>query len=444
MVDATDLDLGRKSRRLRVDTLVRLRWIALCGQAASVLITHFALGFPLPLGLCLLVVAASACLNIAVRWRFGRSDRLEDRPAAAILAYDIIQLAALLYLTGGLSNPFSMLFLAPVMIAAVSFSWQITFALTLLAIIAATALMFEHLPLPWYPGQQPQLPFIYTAGIWSAIVLGVAFTAIYASRVAEETRILADALAATELVIAREQHLTQLDGLAAAAAHELGTPLATITLVVKEIQKQLPAGNSFEEDIALLAQEVARCRSILGKIASLGNESGDILDEMSLGVLLEEAARPHRDFGVKITIVKDGIGREPVCRRNPGLLYGFGNLVENAIDFARSEVRLVAQWDATTVQVTIEDDGPGFAPDVFARLGEPYLTTKNARRAKTEDGSGLGLGLFIAKTMLERAGASVEASNLQAPDTGARIKICWQRTSFGRGCHSESAEPVSK
>ena len=207
MVDATDLDLGRKSRRLRVDTLVRLRWIALCGQAASVLITHFALGFPLPLGLCLLVVAASACLNIAVRWRFGRSDRLEDRPAAAILAYDIIQLAALLYLTGGLSNPFSMLFLAPVMIAAVSFSWRITFALTLLAIIAATALMFEHLPLPWYPGQQPQLPFIYTAGIWSAIVLGVAFTAIYASRVAEETRILADALAATELVIAREQHL---------------------------------------------------------------------------------------------------------------------------------------------------------------------------------------------------------------------------------------------
>jgi two-component system sensor histidine kinase RegB len=294
--------------------------------------------------------------------------------------------------------------------------------------------------LPWYPGEDLQLPLLYRAGIWSAIVLGVAFTAIYASWVAEETRLLADALAATELVIAREQHLTQLDGLAAAAAHELGTPLATITLVVKEMQKQLPAGNSFEEDVALLAQEVARCRTILGKIASLGGESGDILDEMSLGVLLEEAARPHRDFGVKITIVKDGIGREPVCRRNPGLLYGLGNLVENAIDFARSEVRFMAQWDQTTVQVTIEDDGPGFAPDIFVRLGEPYLTTKTGRRAKTEEGSGLGLGLFIAKTMLERSGATVEASNLEAPETGAGIKIRWARKSFERGRLTESGE----
>jgi two-component system sensor histidine kinase RegB len=443
MVDATDLDLGRQSRRLRVDTLVRLRWLAVCGQAAAVLVTHFLVGFPVPLWLCLLVIAASAGLNLAVRWRFGRSDRLEDRPAAAMLAYDILQLSALLYLTGGLSNPFSMLFLAPVMIAAVSFSWRITFGLTLLAIAAATALTFEHLPLPWYPNQQLQLPFMYSAGIWVAIALGVAFAAIYASRVAEETRLLADALAATELVIAREQHLTQLDGLAAAAAHELGTPLATITLVVKEIQKQLPAGDGFEDDITLLAQEAARCRSILGKIASLGNESGDILAEMSLSVLIEEAARPHRDFGVKILTVKDGIGREPVCRRNPGLLYGLGNLVENAIDFARSEVRLLAHWDQTNVQVTIEDDGPGFAPDVFARLGEPYLRTKATRRAKTEEGSGLGLGLFIAKTMLERSGAAVEASNLEAPETGARIKIRWQRASFERGLVIASTAAIS-
>jgi two-component system, sensor histidine kinase RegB len=199
----------------------------------------------------------------------------------------------LLYLTGGLANPFSMLFLAPVMIAAVSFSGRMAFLLTALVVIAATALTFEHLPLPWYPGEQLKLPLAYSAGIWTAIVLAAAFAAIYASRVAEETRLLADALAATELVVAREQHLTQLDGLAAAAAHELGTPLATITLVVKEIQKQLPKDSSFEDDVTLLAQEAARCRSILGKIASLGNESGNILDEMTLGLLLEEAARPR-------------------------------------------------------------------------------------------------------------------------------------------------------
>ena len=433
MADLRDIDLGRKSRRLRVDTLVRLRWLAVCGQACAILVTHFIFDFPLPLGLSLLVIAASALLNIVVRLRFGRSDRLEDRPAAAMLTYDIIQLSALLYLTGGLANPFSLLFLAPVVIAAVSFSGRMTLGLTLLVIVAATALAFAHQPLPWYRGEQLQLPFVYSAGIWTAIVLATAFTAAYASRVAEETRLLADALAATELVIAREQHLTQLDGLAAAAAHELGTPLATITLVVKELQKQLPAGSSFEEDVALLAQEVARCRGILSKIASLGNEGGDILDEMSLGVLLEEAARPHRDFGVKITIRKDGIGREPVCQRNPGLLYGLGNLVENAIDFARSEVRLLAQWDQASVQVMIEDDGPGFAPDVIVRLGEPYVTTKTDRRAKNEEGSGLGLGLFIAKTMLERSGASVDMRNLDVPETGARVTIRWPRASFERG-----------
>jgi two-component system, sensor histidine kinase RegB len=444
MADLMDLDLGRKSRRLRVDTLVRLRWLAVVGQASAVLITHFMLGFPVSLGLCMLVVAASVFVNIAVRWRFGRSYRLEDRPAAAMLAYDIVQLSVLLYLTGGLANPFAILFLAPVMIAAVSFSGRITFGLTLLAVVAATALTFEHLPLPWKPGEEMSLPLIYSAGIWTAIVLAAAFTAIYASRVAEETRLLADALAATELVVAREQHLTQLDGLAAAAAHELGTPLATITLVVKEIQKQLKPGNPFEEDVALLAQEVGRCRSILGKIASLGNESGDIWDEMSLGVLLEEAARPHRDFGVKITIVKDGNGREPVCRRNPGLVYGLGNLVENAIDFARSEVRLLAAWDETSVQVTIEDDGPGFAPEVFVRLGEPYVTTKTDRRAKNEEGSGLGLGLFIAKTMLERSGASVATRNLEAPETGARITIRWLRASFERGGLARSVDATSK
>jgi two-component system, sensor histidine kinase RegB len=444
MADVRDLDLGRKSRRLRVDTLVRLRWLAVFGQTSAVLITHFALGFPLPLGLCFLVIAASALLNIAVRARFERSDRLEERPAAAMVAYDIVQLSMLLYLTGGLANPFSMLFLAPVMIAAVSFSGRMAFMLTALVVIAATTLTFEHLPLPWYPGEELKLPLAYSAGIWTAIVLAAAFAAIYASRVAEETRLLADALAATELVVAREQHLTQLDGLAAAAAHELGTPLATITLVVKEIQKQLPKDSSFEDDVTLLSQEAARCRSILGKIASLGNESGNILDQMTLSLLLEEAARPHRDFGVQISTVKEGSGREPECRRNPGLLYGLGNIIENAVDFARTEVRITARWDLFSLHIAIEDDGPGFAPEVFARLGEPYVTTKTDRRAKTEEGSGLGLGLFIAKTMLERSGASVETSNLDPQGTGARITIRWTRAAFERGQIVRPAEAVSK
>lgn len=441
MAELINIDLGRRSRRLRVDTLVKLRWLALLGQVVALIVTYFGLRFSLPLGPCLLVIAASAWLNIGLRLRFGRTDRLEDVPAAAMLAYDILQLTALLYLTGGIENPFSMLYLAPIMISAVSLSGRITLILTLLMIAAVSALTFEHYPLPWFPGEQLNLPLIYDAGIWVAIVLGAAFIAIYASRVAIEARKLADALAATELVIAREQHLTQLDGLAAAAAHELGTPLATITLVARDLQKQLPAADPLAEDLNLLTQEAGRCRAILGTLTSLGGDGGDILDEMSVGLLLEEVVSPHRDFGVRISILKDGQGPEPVCRRNPGILYGLGNLVENAIDFAATEVWIASRWDAARVTIVIGDDGPGFSSDVVGRVGDPYVTTKIDRRAKSEEGSGLGLGLFIAKTLLERSGATVKAENREPPATGALITISWERAVFERGAKGLAAPP---
>ncbi len=438
MADLLDMDLGRRSRRLHVDTLVQLRWLALAGQAAALLFTYFVLGFSLPIGFCLLIIAVSAWLNIGLRLRYGRVDRLNERPAAAILAYDIFQLTALLYLTGGIENPFSMLFLAPVMVSAVSLSGWTTFALTALMIAAASLLTVAHHPLPWAPSGSFRLPFVYAAGVWAAHVVSAAFIAIYASLVALEGRKLADALTATELVLAREQHLTQLDGLAAAAAHELGTPLATVTLVVKDLEKQLPATGQIAEDIALLAQQVARCRNILGKLTSLGGDGGDILDEMTLSLLLEEVVVPHRDFGVKITVTEDGEGRQPVTRRNPAILYGLGNLIENAIDFAVSEVRIVARWNANVVKLVIEDDGPGFSPEVAGRIGAPYVTTKTDRRAKSEEG-GLGLGLFIAKTLLERSGAHVATANVPPPKSGARITIIWQRALFERGAKTPPA-----
>ncbi|HMF07006.1 MAG TPA: ActS/PrrB/RegB family redox-sensitive histidine kinase [Methylocella sp.] len=433
MADLINIDLGRSSRRLRVDTLVKLRWFALLGQAIALLFTRFVLRFSLPLFACFVVIAASALLNTGLRLRFGRTERLEDLPAALLLAYDILQLTALLFLTGGIQNPFAVLYLAPVTISAVSLSGRITGALTLLVIAAVSALTVAHYPLPWFPGEQLHLPFIYDAGIWMAIVLGTGFVAIYASRVAIEARKLADALAATELVIAREQHLTQLDGLAAAAAHELGTPLATITLVVKELQQQLSAGHPLEEDLGLLSQEADRCRAILGKLASLGGDSEAIFDEMSLGVVIEEVIIPQRDFGVRISVSEDGIGEEPICRRNPGILYGLGNLIENATDFALSEVQVAAKWSLAQVAIVISDDGPGFSPGVADRLGEPYVTTKSDRRTKTEERSGLGLGLFIAKTLLERSGATVKTENRAPPAKGAIVTVTWARDIFEQG-----------
>ena len=232
--------------------------------------------------------------------RFAASHRLDDNAALLLLSYDILQLSGLLYLTGGLQNPFSMLFLAPVMIAAVSLTGRGTLILGLLVVAMASLLAFYHYPLPWVAGQQITLPMLYVSGIWLAIVLGAAFIGIYAARVSDEARRLSEALAATELVLAREQHLTQLDGLAAAAAHELGTPLATITLVAKDLAKLLPTEGPVREDVDLLTQEVYRCRTILAKLASLGNESADMLDRMSVSHLVEEVVQPQRDFGVEL------------------------------------------------------------------------------------------------------------------------------------------------
>ena len=427
------LDLGSRSRRPRVDTLVRLRWLAISGQLAAVLATRFVLDFAMPFVACCLVVGMSVWVNIGLRIRFGHNDRLADRPASVLMAYDLLQLTVLLYLTGGLENPFAMLFLAPLMIAAVSLPARFTTMLTLLVVVCATTLTLVHRPLPWFPGEDMRLPPLYQAGIWGAIVLGASFAAAYAWRIAEEARRLSDALAATELVLAREQHLTQLDGLAAAAAHELGTPLATIKLVVNDLQKQFSAEGPIGEDFTLLKQELERCRQILGKLTSLGSEPGHIIGTLTLNHLIEEAVHPQRDFGMSIEIVTDGDGAEPQSARNPGVIYGLGNLIENAIDFATAEVRIVARWTEAIVAVVVEDDGPGFASDIVMLLGEPYLRHKANRRAKGELGSGLGLGLFIAKTLLERSGASVTMVNATAPAKGARVTILWQRSDFENG-----------
>ena len=429
--DLSNPDFGRSARRLRLDTLVRLRWLAVAGQTVAVLFVYYGLGFGLPLAFCLLTIAASAALNIALRVALTRAHRLDDRPATFLLAFDIFQIATLLYLTGGIENPFTFLMLAPVVISAVSLPRRSTAALFLLLMTLILALSLWHLPLPWAGAPAPSLPPLYRAGLWIALAIGAAFVCVYAGRVAEEARLLSDALTATELVLAREQHLSQIDGLAAAAAHELGTPLATIALVVKEIARQ-PDAVAPREDIDLLLQQTQRCRDILKKLRSLDDEdNGGILQRMALGVLMEEVSEPHRHFDIDVRAALVGHGSEPTTRRSPGVLYGLGNLIENAVDFARAAVAIQGVWTETTVTVSILDDGPGFAPEVRRRVGEPYVTTRaDARKAKNEPGAGLGLGLFIAKTLLERSGATVTIDNRREPETGAAIHIVWPRAVF--------------
>lgn len=411
---------------LRLDTLIRLRWLAVAGQTAAVVGVFFGLGVELPLLFCFIAILASAGLNILLRLAYPVTERLDTRRAAMLLGFDILQLATLLALTGGLENPFAMLFLAPVLISATSLPPLPTTLLGLLAFICVSLLALFHLPLPW-PGGAFQVPGLYVAGVWIAVCLALGFIGIYAWRVADEGRQLSDALSATELVLAREQHMSALDGLAAAAAHELGTPLATIRLVARELEKAMPDG-PLKDDINLLREQVDRCREILQKLTSLHEEDAPHT-EMTIRHLIEDVVAPHREFGVDIEIdaPKDQKS-EPVARRNPGVLYGLGNLVENAVDFAREKVQITARWDEQKIDVTIADDGPGFPPEVLARLGDPYLTTRGAGRAAFDaDRPGLGLGVFIAKTLLERSGAKVGFEN---GETGAVVRVLWPRSAF--------------
>jgi two-component system, sensor histidine kinase RegB len=394
---------------------------------------HFGLGYKLPFGAAFILIAFSAGLNLGLRIRYPASHRLADNPATFLLAFDIVQLALLLFLTGGLHNPFSLLFLMPVLISATALPPERTLFLGLLAIGCSTLLALVHLPLPWAPDERIELPFLYVVGVWTSILLGTAFIGVYAWRIAEEGRQLAQALAATELVLAREQHLSQIDGLAAAAAHELGTPLATITLVVKEMLRRKPQDAEMADDIALLRDQAERCRAILGKLTSLGQEEEErpFLEHISLKHVLEEVVDPQRGIGVPIHIFASGEGPEPFCRRNPGLIYGLTNLVDNAVDFADENVTIKASWTEDQVRLEIRDDGPGFASDILLRLGEPYVTSRGAdKRGLEEKAAGHGLGVFIAKTLIERTGAQLVLTNAAPPAHGAVVHIVWPRELF--------------
>jgi two-component system, sensor histidine kinase RegB len=271
------------------------------------------------------------------------------------------------------------------------------------------------------------MPFVYTAGMWVAVVSSILFTAVYAYRVAQEARLLANALAATELVLQREQHLSALDGLAAAAAHELGTPLATIALVAREMEKALGSDPRFREDVTLLRSQSERCREILKRLTSLSTEGELHIARLPLTSLVEEVAAPHRDFGIAIELeAGEQAGPEPVGRRNPGVIYGLGNLVENAVDFAKSKVTVRWRWDEARIVISVIDDGPGFPPDIIDRIGEPYMSTRQG----VEPGGGLGLGLFIAKTLLERSGATMRFTNSLVPGEGATVEVSWPRETF--------------
>jgi two-component system sensor histidine kinase RegB len=403
---------------VRLRTLVVLRWLAVAGQFTAILLLHLGFGYQLPLMPALVVVAASVVLNLWLSVRYRSSYRLGDRLASLYLTYDVLQLALLLYLTGGLNNPFAVLLLAPAAVAATMLTLRSAILVTAVVFASVSLLALFHFPLPWEaPGLQ--LSPLYLFGQWVAVVIGVLFLSGYLWRLAAESRRMSDALVATQLALAREQRMSAVGSLAAAAAHELGTPLGTIATAAKEMVRAMAHKGDLASDAKLIHRESLRCRDILGRIAQRPEfESTDTFRRQRLTSLLREAASNQERAGIEIRIVAPAKPHDPDVRRSLEILHGLTNLIENAVDFARSEVIIEAEVRSRDISVRVLDDGPGIPHNVLGALGEPYVSQR-------ADGEGLGLGVFIAMTLLERTGARMTVSNRRGG--GAVIDLIWPR-----------------
>jgi len=388
--------------RVRLRTLILIRWVAILGQLFAILFVRFSLGFPLPLAPVLTVVAASALVNLWIQRSRRGATRLGDRQIAYSLGFDLLQLGALLYLTGGLNNPFAILILAPVTVSATILAWPATIALSAIAIALVGILAVDHGALPW-PDDAFALEPLYITGFALAMLLSILFIGAYVASVAQEQRRMSDALAAAQRALDRQRQLTSLGALAAAAAHELGSPLGTIAVVTREIARDLPPDSPLREDMKLLQQESERCRRILAElVAQPEADGGTPFEVIPFETAIEAAAAPYRREGIALEIATgpQASGAMPLVRRRPELLHGLGNLLHNAIEFAEKSVSVRLDWDAEKVTVAIVDDGPGIVnPD---NLFVPFFTTKSG---------GSGTGLVLSRQIAESHGGTLLLEN---------------------------------
>jgi two-component system sensor histidine kinase RegB len=429
-VSIADISLRPERRvafdRISLRRLILIRWVAIAGQAVALLVVHYAFGFRLPLMPAFAIVACSVVLNLFITVYRRAATRLGEQEAALFLGYDLLQLGFLLYLTGGLQNPFAILILAPVTVAAAALSLRPVIALALMAVAVITLLAFWHLPLPWRSTAPPPVfPPELVLGLWTALVLATVFIGGYAWSIAEEARRLRDAVAATQLALAREQRVSAVGALAAAAAHELGSPLATIAVVAKELVHELPPDSPHAEDVQLLLSQSERCRQILAQLARHPDDEGaSPYTRLPISALVEAGSALYRDPLVRLIFAATGspAADEPLVARSPEIMHGLNNLIQNAMQFARDEVSVTTHWDRATVTVEIADDGPGFPAHLLGRLGEPYLSTRAG------EANHMGLGIFIAQSLLDRSGAELTFDNLV--EGGAHVVISWKRANL--------------
>jgi two-component system sensor histidine kinase RegB len=409
-----NLNLDRK-------TLVFLRWIAIFGQLFSVNLVYFFLDLNFPVLLCHVVIFIGLFTNIYLQ--FGlKVTLLKDLYSTIFLVYDIIQLSVLLFFTGGIFNPFAILLIVPTIVSSTFLSMGSTIILGTLTIFLLFTLTFFNLPLPGMEEYVLSFPNYYVTGILISLIIGLIFLSYFGIRFAGETKKRSDALNKLQQILAKEYELESLGGQAAAAAHSLGTPLATISVVAKEMRKEVGDSSKLTKDIDLLISQTKRCSEILKKISQKKIISDEFLSSMSFEDLLEEIIKSFKESSEKkIELNTDKDVNKIDIRRNPELVYGLRNFIGNAVKFSNQDILISIVSDNINLYVLIEDDGPGFPEDIIKALGEPYIKSKSKL---SKINAGLGLGTFLGKTLLERQSAVISFDN-DSSLKGAKVKIKW-------------------
>ena len=416
--------LFRLGENLNLDrkTLINLRWIAIIGQLTAISVVYFYLKLQFSIFICLLVIFFGLITNLYLQFKI-KSILIKDFNASIFLVYDLIQLSLLLYLTGGISNPFSILMMIPAVVSSTFLSMGTTIILGFLTIIFLFLLTIFHFPLPGIHDNSITFPSLYLTGYLLAIIIGLLFLSYFGIRFSGESKRRSDAISKLQQVIAKEYELESLGGQAAAAAHSLGTPLATINVVATELKKELGDNKEYSKDIELLISQTKRCGEILKQISKKQIKDDKFITKTKLENLLDEILVTFKETSTKkIYLVSKEDKNKINFQRSPELIYGLRNFIGNAVKFSKSTVEIIIKSDIEKVELSINDDGPGFPNDIKEILGEPYIKSKSK---EVISNSGTGLGTFLGKTLLERLLANLVFSKNKKLG-GASVIISWK------------------
>ena len=403
-MDFSTLFRTKENLNLDKSTLTILRYIAIIGQLIAINIVFFYLKLDFPIKASLIVVSFGLLTNFFLQFKV-KANQLKDTYASLFLLYDLFQLAILLYLTGGILNPFSILLIIPTIVSSTFLSMGTTIILGFITSLILFILTHYHMPLPGFVSESFSVPNFYKFGILISILIGLIFLSYFGIRFAGETKKRSEALNKLQEVIAKEYELESLGGQAAAAAHSLGTPLATIAVVAKELKKEIGDNKDISKDIDLLISQTKRCSEILKQISKKQIEEDIFISSIKLEDLLEEIIDSFKETSSKkIELVLDNDNNKINIERTPEIIYGLRNFIGNAVKFSKSKVRINLKSDQQKIEIKINDDGPGIPDDIIKKIGEPYIKSKSV---ELNSNSGLGLGTFLGKTLLERQGANL-------------------------------------